>query len=573
MITVGVIAIVLLAMLGLPLFLVIGGASVLGYLSGGQNLELFFASYYLGVSSTPIYIAIPLFTLAGYLMAESGAPNRLVRFSRAAVGWLPGGLAMVALVACAGFTAFTGASGVTIVALGGLLLPALLKDGYPERFTLGLLTSGGSRGILFPPSLPLIVYAMIAGLTMQSIPADLGASGPSEDPAAIEAPAPKQEKDAAQAALDEEMDRLLAEDDAAADEGEAAAATPEAGEGEAAAADGEDDPAAAAPAADDADEDEGDEVLAELGIDDPAAEIAAIEAQAKEAAAAQAGSDVDGTPPDAAAPPAPRGEVMQVTVDRLFVAGAIPGLLALGMVALYALYFGIRHKVPRSRFSIRELLVATREMAWEIPIPLIVVVGIYGGFFTAIDGAALVAAYTLVVEVFIYRDIPIRKLPTIFREAMVLVGGILLILMSATALTNFFIDREVPQKLFELVRANISSPLTFLIVLNLFLLAVGMLMDIYSAIMVVVPIIIPVALHYGINPVHLGIVFLTNMEIGFNTPPVGVNLFVGSLAFRKPVIDLIRAILPFLLISLFALVLITYWPDLSLFLVNALGVE
>ncbi|HOI09909.1 MAG TPA: TRAP transporter large permease [Myxococcota bacterium] len=587
MITVGVIAIVLLAMLGLPLFLVIGGASVLGYLSGGQNLELFFASYYLGVSSTPIYIAIPLFTLAGYLMAESGAPNRLVRFSRAAVGWLPGGLAMVALVACAGFTAFTGASGVTIVALGGLLLPALLKDGYPERFTLGLLTSGGSRGILFPPSLPLIVYAMIAGLTMQSIPADLGASGPAEDPAAVEAPAPKQEKDAAQAALDEEMDRLLAEDDAAADEGEAAAvedeaaaaATPEAGagEGEATVAAGEDDPAAgpaaAAPTADDADEDEGDEVLAELGIDDPAAEIAAIEAQAKDAAAAQAGSDVDGTPPEATAPPAPRGEVMQVTVDRLFVAGAIPGLLALGMVALYALYFGIRHKVPRSKFSIRELLVATREMAWEIPIPLIVVVGIYGGFFTAIDGAALVAAYTLIVEVFIYRDIPIRKLPTIFREAMVLVGGILLILMSATALTNFFIDREVPQKLFELVRANISSPLTFLIVLNLFLLAVGMLMDIYSAIMVVVPIIIPVALHYGINPVHLGIVFLTNMEIGFNTPPVGVNLFVGSLAFRKPVIDLIRAILPFLLISIVALVLITYWPDLSLFLVNALGVE
>jgi tripartite ATP-independent transporter DctM subunit len=264
---------------------------------------------------------------------------------------------------------------------------------------------------------------------------------------------------------------------------------------------------------------------------------------------------------------------MQVTVDRLFVAGAIPGLLALGLVALYALYFGIRHKVPRSKFSIRELLVATREMAWEIPIPLIVVVGIYGGFFTAIDGAALVAAYTLIVEVFIYRDIPIRKLPIIFREAMVLVGGILLILMSATALTNFFIDREVPQKLFELVRANISSPLTFLIVLNVFLLAVGMLMDIYSAIMVVVPIIIPVALHYGINPVHLGIVFLTNMEIGFNTPPVGVNLFVGSLAFRKPVIDLIRAILPFLLISFVALILVTYWPDLSLFLVNALGVE
>lgn len=557
MIGIGVVAIVLLALLGLPLFLVIGTGSVLGYLDGGQNLKLFFASYYLGVSSTPIYIAIPLFTLAGYLMAESGAPGRLVRMSRAAVGWLPGGLAMVALMACAGFTAFTGASGVTIVALGGLLLPALLKDGYPERFTLGLLTSGGSRGILFPPSLPLIVYAMIAGLTMQSIPADLGSS-PHDDPA-VAATAPVQEKDAAQAALDAEMDRLLGGDD---DEDE------DADDGVAVAKEGDDGDAG------EGELDEGDAILAELGIEDAAAEIAAIESQAQAAANAQAGSDSEGTPPAATAPPPRRsGEVMQVTVDRLFVAGAIPGVLALIMVALYALYFGIRHKVPRSKFSWRELWLATRAMGWEIPIPLIVVVGIYGGFFTAIDGAAIVAAYTLVVEVFIYRDIPIRRLPVIFREAMVLVGGILLILMSATALTNFFIDREVPQKLFEIVRANISSPLTFLIVLNLFLLAVGMLMDIYSAIMVVVPIIIPVALHYGINPVHLGIVFLMNMEIGFNTPPVGVNLFVGSLAFRRPVLDLIRAILPFLAISVIALILITYWPNLSLFLVNALGIE
>ncbi len=554
MITFGIIAIVLLALLGLPLFLVIGGASVLGYLSGGQSLELFFASYYLGVSSTPIYIAIPLFTLAGYLMAESGAPNRLVRLSRAAVGWLPGGLAMVSLFACAGFTAFTGASGVTIVALGGLLLPALLKDGYPERFTLGLLTSGGSRGILFPPSLPLIVYAMIAGLAMQSIPAELGTTEQFDDTAAVavvdEQPAAR-ESDDAQAALDEELDRLLAEDGDADDEGQGAVVVGQA----------------------DDDMDEGDAILAELGIGDPEAEIAAIETQAKLAAAAQAGTDTEGTPPAATAPPAPRGEVMQVTVDRLFVAGAIPGILALLMIALYALYFGIKHKVPRSKFLWRELGAATREMVWEIPIPLIVIVGIYGGFFTAIDGAALVAAYTLIVEVFIYRDIPIRKLPTIFREAMVLVGGILLILMSATALTNFFIDREVPQKLFEIIRTNISSPLTFLIVLNIFLLAVGMLMDVYSAIMVVVPIIIPVALHYGINPVHLGIVFLTNLEIGFNTPPVGVNLFVGSLAFRRPVVDLIRAVLPYLGISFVALLLITYWPALSLFLVNMLGVE
>lgn len=581
MITLGIIAIVVLTLLGLPLFLAIGSGSILGYLAGAQNLKLFFASYYLSVSSTPIYIAIPLFTLAGYLMAESGAPGRLLRFSRAAVGWLPGGMAMVAIVACAGFTAFTGASGVTIVALGGLLLPALLKDGYPDRFALGLLTTGGSRGILFPPSLPLIVYAMIAGLTMQSMPADFG--GSLDEPEAIveTVGAPV---DSAQAALDDELDRLMAEDDdlddeagvAADEEGVEVAAedgtvTPEEGvevaADSAAAEDGEIDgsgePEGAAVAAEE-DIDEDDELLAELGIDD-------VEAAAM-ASVGDVGGDDDGDGGSGVAVAAPE-PVMQVSVDRLFVAGAIPGIVSVLLVALYSLYFGIRHKVPRFKFSWKELGLATKDMIWEIPIPLIVIIGIYGGFFTAIDGAAIVAAYTLIVEVFIYKDIKFSRLPRIFRDAMVLVGGILLILMSATALTNFFIDREVPQKLFELVRSNISSPLTFLIVLNIFLLAVGMLMDIYSAIMVVVPIIIPVALHYGINPVHLGIVFLMNLEIGFNTPPVGVNLFVGSLAFKRPILELIVAVIPFLLISLATLLLVTYWSPLSLFLVNLLGTQ
>ncbi len=522
--------VILLALAGLPLFLVLGALALLGYLSSGQSLELFYAANIRPVATNPIFLAIPLFTLAGYLMAESGTPNRIVRLSRAAVGWMPGGLAIVALVACAGFTAFTGASGVTIVALGGLLMPALLKDGYPERFTLGLLTTGGSRGLLFPPSLPLIVYAMIAGLAMEGAgqwqhEARIAPTGEAVEAAPAQAGRPS--PDDAQKALDDELDRLLEDD-------------------------GGDRPEAA----DDED----------LGVDIEA-EVAAIRSGA---APSGSGAGSGGEPAvegvRAAAP-------TQVSVDRLFVAGALPGAFALLLVALYSIVVGVRRRVPRAPFAWPELGRALWASAWELPIPLIIVVGIYGGFFTAMDAAAIVAAYVFVVEVLVYRDIRPGQLPRIFRESMVLVGGILLILMSALALTNWFIDREVPQRLFALIRDSITSPFTFLLILNVFLLIVGCLMDIFSAILVVVPIITPIALHYGIDPVHLGIVFLTNLEMGFSTPPVGVNLFVGSLAFRRPVVVLYRAALPYLALSLVALLVITYWPDLSLFLVRLTGVE
>lgn len=495
--------VILLALAGLPLFLVLGALALLGYLSSGQSLELFFAANIRPVATNPVFLAIPLFTLAGYIMAESGTPSRIVRLSRAAVGWIPGGLAIVALVACAGFTAFTGASGVTIVALGGLLMPALLKDGYPERFTLGLLTTGGSRGLLFPPSLPLIVYAMIAGLALE------GASqwqGAPESAQVTQAP----QKGEVEATLDEEIDRLLEE------------------------------------------KHEKQENEEDVSLD---SELAALASQGQESAKSET------------------KQPMQVSVDRLFVAGAVPGAFALFLVVLYAMFLGVKKGVPRVQFSFGELARAIYSAAWEVPVPLIVVVGIYGGFFTAMDAAAIVAAYVLIVEVFIYRDIKVSDIPRIFRESMVLVGGILLILMSALALTNWFIDREVPQRLFEIIRASIKSPFTFLLLLNIFLLIVGCLMDIFSAILVVVPIITPIALHFGIDPVHLGIVFLTNLEIGYSTPPVGVNLFVGSLAFRRPVIELYKASLPFLGLALLALVAITYWPDLSLFLVRLTGVE
>lgn len=516
----------LLALLGLPLFLVLGAGALSGYAASGNQLELYFASFYRQVAGNPIYLAIPLFTLTGYLLAESRAPERLVRISRAALGWLPGGLAIVALVTCAVFTAFTGASGVTIVALGGLLLPALLKDGYPQRFSMGLLTSSGSRGILFPPSLPLIVYAMIAGMTLQNIDADTLA-----------------EMRRAQTGVE-----VVEMADAGAAAGAAAGTKPGSVDDQIAAAlaevDGEDTGAA--------DED--------VDRDASQSQPAAVETVVATPAVSPEGVD-DAEP------------FMQVTVDRLFVAGAVPGLLALLMIAFYAGWFGRKHKVPRTPFRVGELLRATRDMAWEVPVPFIVVGGVLGGFLTAVEAAAFAAAWVFVVEVFIYRDVPFKRLAAVFRESMVLVGGILLILMSAQALTNFFIDVEIPQKLFGMVKSTISSPLTFLLILNVFLLVVGMLMDIFSAIMVVVPIIAPVALYYGINPVHLGIIMLTNLEIGFNTPPVGVNLFVGSLAFRRPIVELVKAVVPYLLIGVIALVLITYVPGLSLWLIQAFNVK
>ena len=545
----------LLALLGLPLFLVLGAGALSGYAASGNQLELYFASFYRQVAGNPIYLAIPLFTLTGYLLAESRAPERLVRISRAALGWLPGGLAIVALVTCAVFTAFTGASGVTIVALGGLLLPALLKDGYPQRFSMGLLTSSGSRGILFPPSLPLIVYAMIAGMTLQNIDADTLA-----------------EMRRAQTGVE-----VVEMADAGAAAGAAAGTKPGSVDDQIAAAlaevDGEDTGAGAGAGAKPGSvDDQIAAALAEVDGEDTGAADEDVDRDASQSQPA-AVETVVATPAVSPEGVDDAEPFMQVTVDRLFVAGAVPGLLALLMIAFYAGWFGRKHKVPRTPFRVGELLRATRDMAWEVPVPFIVVGGVLGGFLTAVEAAAFAAAWVFVVEVFIYRDVPFKRLAAVFRESMVLVGGILLILMSAQALTNFFIDVEIPQKLFGMVKSTISSPLTFLLILNVFLLVVGMLMDIFSAIMVVVPIIAPVALYYGINPVHLGIIMLTNLEIGFNTPPVGVNLFVGSLAFRRPIVELVKAVVPYLLIGVIALVLITYVPGLSLWLIQAFNVK
>jgi len=371
--------------------------------------------------SSPALIALPLFAFAGSLLAESRSATRLVALSQAWFGWLPGGLAIVALTASALFTALSGGSGITILALGGLLYPMLLSDHYSDRFALGLVTTSGSLGILFPPSLPLIVYGLVS----------------------------------------------------------------------------------------------------------------------------------------------------QARIDHLFIAGILPGLLLMLLLALYASIVGARARLPHRPWDPRVAWATLWEAKWEILLLPLILIGIYGGFFTAGEVAAIVAAYVLVVEVFIYRDLSLtRDVPRIMVESTVLVGGILIILGTALGLTSFLIDQQVPMRLLGIFEQTITSRTVFLILLNLFLLVVGCLMDILSATIVFVPLILPVAKVFDVDPIHLGIIFLANLEIGYSTPPIGVNLFLSSLRFNKPIITLYRASVPFLVIYLIALMIITYVPDLSLILLR-----
>jgi len=415
---------ILLAVAGAPLFAVIGASTMWGFSTSDVDLSVVAIELY-RIAEMPILLAIPLFTFAGYLLSESGAPQRLVRVTRALIGWMPGGLAIVALAACAFFTAFTGASGVTIIALGALLYPALLEDGYSESFSLGLVTTSGSLGLLFAPSLPLILYGIVAQ---------------------------------------------------------------------------------------------------------------------------QAGADV--------------------SIDRLFIAGALPGLLMLLLLGGWSVWTNRHNRVPLANFSGRELLAALRVSIWDIPLPLIVLGGIYSGYFAVSEAATVTAVYVLVVVVFILREIPLRDLPGIVHKSMGLVGGIMLILGLSLASTTYMIDAGVPTRLFGFVREYVSSPLTFLLLLNLFLLVLGAILDIFSALILVVPLILPMALGFGIDPIHLGIIFLANMQLGYLTPPVGLNLFISGYRFDKPIATIYRSTVPFFLVLLFCVVVITYWPALSLWLIG-----
>jgi tripartite ATP-independent transporter DctM subunit len=411
------IILVLLAVFGAPLFAIIATSAMVGFLSDDVDL-MNMALEIQSIASLPVLAAIPLFTFAGYLLSESNAPKRLVRLTGAMLGWMPGGLAIVCLVACAFFTAFTGASGVTIIALGAILYPALKHDGYPDKFNLGLVTSAGSLGLLFAPSLPLILYGVIA----------------------------------------------------------------------------------------------------------------------------------------------------EVPIDDLFLAGILPGFIMLAMLSGWSLWVNRSMRRPLSSFSFKELRAALRESIWELPLPIVVLGGIYSGFFAVSEAAAVTALYVLIVEVLVLREIRISDMPRIMRASMMLVGGILLILAVSLASTNYMIGAGIPQMLLEFVAGLVTSQTTFLVLLLLFLLVLGAILDIFSAIVLVVPLILPIAASYDVHAVHLGIVFLAAMQLGYLTPPVGLNLFIASYRFEKPIMHVYSATFPFLVILMLSVLVITFWPELSLWL-------
>lgn len=425
-----------LATLGTPLFVVMALAGLVAFSFTDVSLAALAIEIY-RVASAPTLLTIPLFTFAGYLMAESNSPKRLLKLADAALGWLPGGVAIVSLIICAFFTAFTGASGVTIIALGGLLYPILKSEGYTEKFSLGLITTSGSLGLLFAPSLPIILYGIVA----------------------------------------------------------------------------------------------------------------------------------------------------RVDIDQLFLAGIIPGTFLILILAAWSIKNAapnqpvmatlsgqigqINNTRHRKRFELKTFLIALKESFLEVLLPIGIIVGIYGGYTTATEAAALTAFYILILECVIYRDIHIVKdLPRVTFDSMSLVGGILLILCCAMGFTNYLIDEEVPMKILALIRELVDNKYVFLLLLNIFLLIVGSMMDIFSAIIVVVPLIAPIAAEFDIHPVHLAMIFLTNLEIGYITPPVGINLFISSFRFKKPMLELYKATLPYFFLLFAALMVITYVPTLSLFLIE-----
>ncbi len=414
--------ILFLALLGTPLFIIISALALFSFYGEGIDISVVIIEM-ARLADTPLLLSLPLFIFAGTLLSESGAPQRMLRVFQLLLGWMPGGLAVVSLVVCAVFTAFTGASGVTIFALGGLLMPALLRDRYSEKFSLGLITSSGSLGLLFPPSLPLILYGVISG----------------------------------------------------------------------------------------------------------------------------------------------------ARIDHLFLAGILPGLLMLALLVGYSIK---KSPAPVTQYQAptrAEIFAGLRDAAWELPLPVIVLGGIYGGIFVAGEAAAVTALYVIVVEVFIKGDVSFARLRKSMIQSMMLFGGILVILAASMASTNYLVDMQVPTRIFEFIKQYIDNKYTFLLLLNIFLLIVGSMLDIFSALVLVVPLIVPIAEGYDVNLIHLGIIFLTNLQIGYCTPPVGLNLFLASYRFDKPVVQLYSATLPFLLLLMVTLLLITYFPLLSLFLVGLWG--
>lgn len=414
-----ILILLILAVFGLPIYVIIGGIGYLLFAGAGEPLEIIPNEAYSMLISTSIP-AIPLFTLTGFILSESKAGERLVKLFRSLFSWIPGGLAVMAILVSGFFTTFTGASGVTILALGALLSYVLVKGKYKKDFSVGLLTASGSIGLLFPPSLPIIIYGVTA----------------------------------------------------------------------------------------------------------------------------------------------------QVSIKEMFVGGIVPGLLMITAAALYSIYYAKKHNVEKEPFNLREAISAFRESIWEVLLPFIILASYFGGLTTLVESAGIAVVYSLLVEVVIKRDLRIRDLSNVVLKSIPIIGGVLIILACAKGLSYFIVDAEIPMKLTEWVKLNISSKYVFLLMLNLALLITGMFMDIFSAIMVVVPLIIPLGNIFGIHPVHLGIIFLANMELGYLTPPIGLNLFLSSYRFEEPVSKIYKYVIPFFIIQIIAVLLITYLPFISTFLLG-----
>jgi len=411
---VAIIAILLALVRGAPIFIGLGGLAILFFWRDWTPLSAIPAEAYRIVVS-PTLPTIPLFTLAGYILAESNASERLVKLFRAAFGWIPGGTPVVLVLLCGFFTALTGGSGVTILALGGLLMPLLIKEGYSKLFSLGLITVAGSLGLLFPPSLPLIIYGVTAG----------------------------------------------------------------------------------------------------------------------------------------------------VSVKAIFLAGIVPGLIRISMIGGWAVWQGKVQAVKRHSLKWADIKSSLWEAKWEAVIPVFILFGIFGGFTTLVETAAMTAVYVIIIEVFVHKDLDWSNMKTIILDCATLIGGVLIILGVAMGLTSYLVDAQIPLHLLGWVKSTIQSKILFLLMLNIFLLAVGCMMDIFSAIIIVVPLITPLGAYFGIDPVHLAIIFIANLELGFLTPPVGINLFLSAYRFDEDMPTIYKSTLPFFIVMLVSVLAITYIPILS----------
>lgn len=417
--TIGIGLLILCAIAGAPIFAVLGGITLILFHLIGQDLSLIMGDVY-RITTTPAMVALPLFIFAGYYLSESNIARRMLDFIEAFVGWIKGGICLATIVATDIFTAFTGASAVTIVAFGGLVVPILKKKGYSDRFAHGLMTVSGGSGVLFPPCIAVIIYGIIA----------------------------------------------------------------------------------------------------------------------------------------------------KTSIQGLYVAAIIPALLLIGGQFAYSSYRSFKEAIPTTPFSPKKLIPAINGVKWEIPLVLFVVGGIFGGIITVEEAAAVTVAYVIIVEGLILKEVKWNRLPHIVRESMIMLGAIFFIFGIALSFTNYLAYQGIPQKILSAMQAFGTNKITFLLMLNLFLLVVGMLIDMFSAIIIVVPLILPLAQHFGIHPFHLGMIFLINLELGYITPPVGLSLFISSLRFRKPVVHIIRGVAPFFIVLLGVLLAITFYPPFSLWLVK-----